>query len=201
MRRSVLLPLILFVAGCSSHNPKVIYSQKMFEEPRISQRSGEVYRLFWAAKRQHPIAIIISDPLGSGPKIELKSTNGYATYTEGKLNNHFERQISLNEFRDFQERFQGFSDLISDDDRDITGPNDGDTILICIHASSYSVEIKSRDFSHYISRSACADSFEVDMNYVVPFISMAHAYFEEELSSLVRFADYPVVLRSIPDIE
>ncbi len=195
---SLLVVLMMLVEGCSTHNPKVINSQKMFEEPSIARRSGEVYRLFWVANRQHPIAIILSDSVGSAPKIELKSNDGYATYTRGTLDKHVEENISLKEFQDFQMEFEGFSELISDDDRDVTGPNDDDTILICLHASSYSIEIKSRTISHYISRSACADSFETDMEYVAPFMTIAHRYFEKELSSLVQFADYPVVQKSIP---
>lgn len=188
--------LALSAIGCSTVNENIAYSRQIFEEPALISRGAEVYRLFWFAKRRHPVAIIVSRPRGKKAKIELKIADGFSTYNEGKLDEYYIDTITMNELRQFRRNFADFSSLVADDDQLVREETQSDnvehedTLIICAHASSYSVEIRNESLSHYISRIACADTFEADMQYVIPFVHLARSHFKQEMMTVHSFKNY-----------
>lgn len=186
----------VLVSACATSNERISYNRSLFQEPPVSMRGTEVYRLFWLASRRTPIAVIVSNRTGVGPMIELKTTDGHSTYRDGELNKNYRQAVSLTDLREFRQSFDGFSVSIPDDDYSILKPrksDGGDVLVVCVHASSYSIEVKNPRLSHYISRSSCQDSFEADMKFVAPFIALADKHFNDELSNLFNFENYPLL--------
>jgi hypothetical protein len=200
MRFAILLivPIIALVSCATNYDDALDVVRHEFREPKISRKGVEAYRLFWSAKRSHPLAISVFKASNSKIFIELKTNSGFSTYTSGSLDKHKIATISEDEYIGFKNKFQKFSELISDDGGIVRAAmpgeaGDDDTIIICSHSSGYVIEVKNSNYTHIISRNACNDLYGIDMSYVAPFIVIAHKYFPDELAIRYNFEYYPLL--------
>lgn len=161
-----------------------------FRAPAIEQIEGQSYRLVWHAWHQSP-GLILANCKDQECVIEVRYTDGYGTYSQGKLEGSRTAKISRSDFEEIGRAFEGdgFWKLephlrpgepylgVSENASD-------ESPAICLHAPSYYLEGFEEGRSHLIYR-YCQRNYEDGIQVAMPLIKMAERHFPEEMEKIV----------------
>lgn len=197
VRRASSAALILIVAACTTiggHEYPSDYhlyeTLDSFRAPAIEQIEGQSYRLVWHAWHQAP-GLILANCIDQKCMIEVRYTDGYGTYTQGKLEAIHTAEISRSEFEEIGSAFErdGFWGLephlrpgepylgVSDN-----APDEGPAI--CLHAPSYYLQGFEEGRSHLIYR-YCQRNYDDGIQVAMPLIEIAERHFPDEMEKIV----------------
>ena len=161
-----------------------------FRAPAIEQIEGQSYRLVWHAWHQSP-GLILANCIDQKCMIEVRYTDGYGTYTQGKLEAIRTAEISRSEFEEIGRAFEGDGfwklepNLRPGDPYLGVSENASDESLrICLHAPSYYLEGFEEGRSHLIYR-YCQRNYDDGIQVAMPLIEIAERHFPEEMEKIV----------------
>lgn len=192
-RGLLLLPAsLLVVAGCSTpdrHEYPSDYHQygvlESFRAPAIQEIAGRSYRLTWHAWHKKPGLIRATCEVDSC-ELELRFTDGYGTYTQGKLAGVRTTGISRDEFDAIEQAFaEGDFASFDPDLRDgepyagVVDQAEEGAIPICIHAPSYYLESYDGE-RHKIVYRYCQSDYGDALGIARPLVELSARYFPEE---------------------
>lgn len=183
---SIFLVATLCVSCISYPSGYHLYEDlRSFRALPLEQIPGESYRLVWHAWHQRPGLILAN--CSEKCSLELRYTDGYGTYSQGKLDGVVNAAITEAEFNKIAASFENgkFSSLSPD-----LRPNEAyeglkkggteDEIIICLHAPHYYLESYIQQDYRVIYR-YCQDNYTEDLAIAFPLIELAEKYFSDEM--------------------
>ncbi|MEQ1706886.1 MAG: hypothetical protein ABL864_00970 [Terricaulis sp.] len=125
---------------------------------------------------------------------ELRHTDGYGTYAQGRLALVERRPIPLGEARSVTSAIDGLWAL--DPDLPIDGlyglrrpvKSDEEVIEICIHAPHYFIEARTRSRSFLMYR-YCQDNYDDGLIALTPMLALFERLFPEPMSQVSAFSN------------
>ena len=197
VKRASIVACVLMVSACTTvgvheypsdyHLYEILES---FRAPAIEQIEGQSYRLVWHAWHQSP-GLILANCIDQKCMIEVRYTDGYGTYSQGKLEGSRTAEISRSEFEEIGRAFErdGFWNLEphlrpNEPYRGVSGNASDDGPAICLHAPSYYLEGFDDGQSHLIYR-YCQRNYDDGIQMAMPLIEMAERHFPAEMEKIV----------------
>lgn len=197
-----LLALLMLTSTTANEYPSDyhLYSNlSSFRAPVLQSITGNSYRLVWHAWHQKP-ATILANCNKSICYLELRYTDGYGTYYQGKLQESLKKNISVNEFERIATGFaeNGFSSLspqlrensayegikyeITEEEKD----DKMETVTFCLHAPHYYLESNIDDRYHLIYR-YCQPNYTDDLKSAFPLIELAEKTFPKQMEDISAY--------------
>lgn len=158
---------------------------RSFRAQPLEQIPGESYRLVWHAWHQRPGLILAN--CSKYCYLELRYTDGYGTYSQGKLDGVVKTAITKSEFKTvvngFEEgQFANLNPYLRPDERydGLIESASEDEIVICLHAPYYYLERYVKKEYLVIYR-YCQNNYSEDLAVAFPLIELAEKYFPSEM--------------------
>ncbi len=177
-------------AGVSSAQPAVVVSGNdeqllkfarenlaAFNEPPIEDAVPDTYRLVWHPAHMNA-AVISAYSRGGNSYLRISQTDGYGTYTVGKLKDVGEAEIANSQFERIATSFRALADLVPLGREPAVWP-DGKA-RICLHSSSYALESRVGNEARIISR-WCHPDFSRDFGIAEPLVFLAREKFPKQM--------------------
>lgn len=175
-------------AGISYPSDLPLYEDlRSFRAKPLQQFNGSSYRLVWHAWHQTP-GLITANCYKGECTLELRYTDGYGTYQQGKLAGRAKVNISNHEYEGVAESFvtNRFGELISYPKRNnpyeetFSEDEDFEEISICLHAPHYYLE-SYMESEYYVIYRYCEDNYRRDLRVAFPLIELAEKYFPTQM--------------------
>jgi len=197
MKNAIILASGLMLSSCISlerYNYPSDFHQyeelQSFKAPPIESIKGTSYRLTWHAWHKTP-SLILANCLDQKCGLELRFTDGYGTYSQGKLAGIRRAEITNEEFNRIERAFieGGFANLPpllrkKDEYHGLKESEDENEIVICIHAPSYYLETYENTQHHIIYR-YCQENYTDGLRVAMPLIELAETHFPKEMPSII----------------
>lgn len=197
MKNAIILASGLMLSSCVSlerYNYPSDFHQyeelQSFKAPPVEQIAGKSFRLTWHAWHKTP-ALILANCVDQKCRLELRFTDGYGTYSQGKLAGIRQTKITIEEFniieRAFVEgRFESLPPLLRREDEyhGLKESENENEIIICVHAPSYYLEAYENTQHHIIYR-YCQENYTDGLRVAMPLIELAETHFPEEMPSII----------------
>ena len=163
---------------------------RSFKAKPMQQLAGNSYRLVWHAWHQTP-GLITANCFKEECSLEVRHTDGYGTYQQGKLVGRGKVNISRHEFEVVaggfnKNRFRELSPNLRQNSRyaGLASENDNsEAIKICLHAPHYYLESNVEGEYHVIYR-YCQDDYGRDLEVAFPLIELAEKYFPSQMQHI-----------------
>ena len=157
---------------------------RSFKALPVQQIPGRSIRLTWHAWHKTP-GLILANCDGQECYLEVRFTDGYGTYQQGKLKGIRKAKISQEEFNTISFAFDqgGFAALepqLRQEERYSGLLQTDGTIAICIHSPHYYLETYENGRHHVIYR-YCQDDYDDGLYIAMPLIELAEHYFPSEM--------------------
>lgn len=164
---------------------------RSFRAPPIEQIDGRSYRLTWHPWHKTP-SLILANCNETSCFIEVRFTDGYGTYTQGKLRGVRKQEISFDDFRKIERAFNeaDFNSLEphlreGNASQGLYEPQSDDVVaIICVHAPAYYLETYDGFQKRMIYR-YCQDDYDEGLRIAMPLIELAERSFPLEMKAIV----------------